>query len=64
MTRRRGPKARANSPKSGYGWSALGAWDLLRKHEEWKQQELKRTPYAVLDDPPEELRPMKPWRRK
>jgi hypothetical protein len=31
----------------------------LRKLEEWKQAELRRTPYALLDDPPEELRPVK-----
>ena len=30
-----------------------------RKLEEWKRQELRRTPFALLDDPPEELRPKK-----
>jgi hypothetical protein len=27
--------------------------------EQWQREELKRTPFALLDDPPEELRPMK-----
>src|SRR5262245_37204446 len=27
--------------------------------EEWKREELRRTPFALLDDPPEELRPKK-----
>jgi hypothetical protein len=37
----------------------------LRKLEEWRRGELERTPYALLDDPPEELRrPVKrPQRR-
>jgi hypothetical protein len=29
----------------------------LRKLEEWKREELRRTPFALLNDPPEELRP-------
>lgn len=31
-----------------------------RKLEEWKRAELKRTPYALLDDPSRELRPRRP----
>ena len=31
----------------------------LRLLEEWKREELRRTPFALLDDPPEELRPKK-----
>ena len=27
-----------------------------RRLEEWKREELRRTPFALLDDPPEELR--------
>jgi hypothetical protein len=34
----------------------------LRLLEEWKRQELRRTPFALLDDPPPELRP-RPRRR-
>jgi hypothetical protein len=33
----------------------------LRKLEEWKQQELRRMPFALLDNPPPELAP--PWSR-
>jgi hypothetical protein len=29
----------------------------LRQLEEWKRKELQRTPFAILDEPPEELRP-------
>jgi hypothetical protein len=29
----------------------------LRLLEEWKRKELRRTPFAILDDPPDELRP-------
>jgi hypothetical protein len=28
-----------------------------RKLEEWKREELSRTPFAILDEPPGELRP-------
>jgi hypothetical protein len=58
-------------------WRALGFPNLvraraalankvrLRRLEEWKREELRRTPYALLDDPPPELRaPAKPWQRK
>jgi hypothetical protein len=31
----------------------------LRLLEEWKREELRRTPFALLDDPPEELRSKK-----
>jgi hypothetical protein len=31
----------------------------LRLLEEWKREELRRTPFAILDEPPEELRPKK-----
>jgi len=31
----------------------------LRRLEEWKREELRRTPFALLDDPPEEFRPKK-----
>ena len=29
----------------------------LRLLEEWKRKELQRTPFAILDEPPGELRP-------
>ena len=58
-------------------WRALGFPNLVlaraaktkkrrqRKLEEWKREELRRTPYALLDDPPPELRaPAKPWQRR
>jgi len=32
-----------------------------RKLEEWKREELRRTPFALLDNPPPELAP--PWSR-
>jgi len=35
----------------------------LEKLEEWKQQERARTPFALLDDPPAELRPVKSRRK-
>jgi hypothetical protein len=45
--------------------AALANKVRLRRLEEWKREELRRTPYALLDDPPPELRaPAKPWRRK
>jgi len=57
-------------------WRALGFPNLVRARaalankvrlrglEEWKREELRRTPYALLDDPPPELRaPAKPRRR-
>ena len=56
-------------PKRAAHWRALGFPNLerariarweprrLEKVEDWKQQELKRTPFAILDDPPAELRP-------
>jgi hypothetical protein len=28
-----------------------------RKLQEWQREELKRTPFAILDEPPDELRP-------
>ena len=31
----------------------------LRKLEEWRRAELERTPFALLDDPPDELRALK-----
>src|SRR5215470_12711751 len=52
-------------------WRALGFPNLvraraalankvrLRRLEEWKREELRRTPFALLDDPPEELKPKK-----
>ena len=39
--------------------AALANKVRLRRLEEWKQQELRRTPFALLDNPPEELRPKK-----
>jgi hypothetical protein len=35
----------------------------LRLLEEWKRKELRRTPFALLDDPPPELSPVKRPRR-
>jgi hypothetical protein len=31
----------------------------LRLLEEWKREELQRTPFAILDEPPGERRPKK-----
>jgi hypothetical protein len=31
----------------------------LRLLEEWKRKELQRAPFAILDEPPGELRPKK-----
>jgi hypothetical protein len=58
-------------PKRAAYWRALGFPNLARariarweprrleKLEEWKREELQRTRYALLDNPPEELRPVK-----
>ena len=35
----------------------------LRLLEEWKQEELKRTPFTILDEQPPELSPVKRPRR-
>lgn len=35
-----------------------------RKLEEWKREELKRTPFALLDEPPAELATVKRPQRK
>ena len=52
-------------------WRALGFPNLvraraaltykvrLRRLEEWKRKELRRTPFAILDEPPPELSPVK-----
>jgi hypothetical protein len=54
-------------------WRALGFPNLVlardakaekrrqRNLEEWKREELRRTPFALLDEPPPELAP--PWSR-
>jgi hypothetical protein len=39
--------------------AALANKVRMRRLEEWKRKELQRTPFAILDDPPEELRPKK-----
>jgi len=39
--------------------AALANKVRMRQLEEWKREELRRTPFALLDDPPEELRPKK-----
>ena len=44
--------------------AALANKVRLRRLEEWKREELQRTPFALLDDPPDELRPVKKPRRK
>ena len=44
--------------------AALAEKVRLRRIEEWKREELKRTPFAILDDPPDELRPVKKPRGK
>ena len=61
----------AGGPKRAAFWRALGFPNLvraraalankvrLRRLEEWKREELKRTPFALLHDPPAELRPKK-----
>jgi hypothetical protein len=58
-------------PKRAAYWRTLGFPNLVlaraarwedrrrRRLEEWKREELRRTPFALLDDPPEELRPKK-----
>jgi hypothetical protein len=38
--------------------AALANKVRLRRLKEWKRQELKRTPFARLDDPPAELLPV------
>jgi len=50
-------------------WRQLGFPNLLlaraalankvrrRRLEEWKREELRRTPFAILNEPPDELRP-------
>jgi len=62
-------------PKRAAFWRVLGFPNLerapaartnkrkQRQLEEWKQQELKRTPFALLDDPPAELVAVKRPRR-
>jgi hypothetical protein len=42
--------------------AALANKVRLRRLEEWKREELRRTPFALLDDPPEELKPKKATR--
>jgi hypothetical protein len=43
--------------------AALANKVRLRRLEEWKREELRRTPFALLDDAPPELCPVKrPWR--
>jgi hypothetical protein len=61
----------AGGPKRAAFWRQLGFPNLVRARaakaekrrlrllEEWKRDELRRTPFALLDDPPEELRPKK-----
>jgi hypothetical protein len=39
--------------------AALANKVRLRRLEEWKREELRRTPFALLNDPPAELRPVK-----
>jgi hypothetical protein len=39
--------------------AALADKVRLRRLEEWKREELRRTPFALLDDPPPELCPVK-----
>ena len=58
-------------PKRAAFWRALGFSNLvlaraakaekrrLRLLEEWKREALRRTPFAILDGPPGELRPKK-----
>ena len=62
-------------PKRAVFWRALGFPNLvlaraakaekrrLRRLEEWKWEELKRTPFAILDEPPPELSQVKRPRR-
>lgn len=47
----------------GEARAALANKVRLRLLKEWKQQELKRTPFALLDDPPAELVAVKRPRR-
>ena len=45
--------------------AALAEKVRLHRLEEWRKRERERTPYALLDDPPAELRaPAKPWQRR
>jgi len=62
-------------PKRAAFWRSLGFPNLVlaraakankrrqRLLEQWKQKELKRTPFAILDEPPPELSPVKRPRR-
>ena len=43
--------------------AALANKVRLRRLEEWKREELQRTPFAILDEPPPELFPVKRPRR-
>jgi len=64
----------AGGPKRAAFWRQLGFPNLVRARaakaekrrlrllEEWKREELRRTPFAILDEPPAELRPTK-WRK-
>ena len=63
-------------PKRAAFWRALGFSNLVlaraakaekrrqRKLEEWRREELKRTPFALLDEPPAELAMSKKRPRK
>jgi hypothetical protein len=39
--------------------AALANKVRLSQLEEWKRKELERTPFAILDEPPPELSPVK-----
>jgi hypothetical protein len=40
-------------------WDAKAEKPRLRLKEEWKREALKRNPFAILDEPPGELRTKK-----
>src|SRR5262245_60341841 len=53
------PHSGANSVFPTWRRPALANKVRQRRLEEWKRKELQRTPFAILDEPPAELRPTK-----
>ena len=68
---RRSPHGPVGGLRRAAFWRKLGFPNLVRARaalankvrlhrlEEWKREELKRTPFAILDEPPPELSPVK-----
>jgi len=61
-TEARGVLARARIPQPGAGPRGALGTAPVEKLKEWKQEKRKRTPLALLHDPPAELRPRGPKR--